>query len=126
MKKLLLTLILVFSFVFGYSQNLKGTYLTEDYNSESIHSFIKVTYTFTKDSLYIDTYDTGCGIAAMSLKKISDYEYKATDTIYDIYDENPVSTTTYNLSFFPCIWDKNSFAVYRDNKIIDIIKKISK
>lgn len=123
MKKLLFTLILFFSFVSGYSQDLKGTYLAEDYNSESIYSLIKVTYTFTKDSLYIDTYETGCGIAAMSLKKISEYEYKATDTIYDINDD-PVSITTYNLSFFPCIWDKNSFAVYRDNKVIDIIKKI--
>ena len=131
MKRLLFTVILFLSFTFGYSIDLNGIYLTEDYNTKSVDGMIKVTYTFTNDSLYIDAYPSGCGIAAMSLENTSKNEYKAIETLYDInetlYDINTgnvIRKSIYHLSIFPCIWDKDSWAVYRDDTIIDIIKKI--
>lgn len=98
--------------------------MTEDYNTKSIDGLIKVTYTFTNDSLYVDVYPSGCGISAMSLEKISDTEYKAVETLYDINTDGILKKTIYHLSFFPCVWDKDSWAVYRDGTVVDIIKKI--
>lgn len=124
MKKLFFTIIFLCVCLFSYSNDLNGKYLTEDYNTKSIDGLIKVTYTFTNDSLYIDVYPSGCGISAMSLEKISDTEYKAVETLYDINTNNILKKTIYHLSFFPCVWDKDSWAVYRDGTIVDIIKKI--
>ena len=124
MKKLLFTTLLFLTSVFVYSVDLNGTYLTEDYNTKTIDGLIKVTYTFTNDSLYIDVYPSGCGISAMSLKQTSDNDYDAVETLYDITSGDIIRETIYHLSFFPCVWDKDSWAVYRDGTVVDIIKKI--
>ncbi len=125
MKRLLSVFVLLFICFSGYSANrLDGTYLTEDYNTKSTDGMIKVTYTFTNDSLYIDAYPTGCGIASMSLEKASQYEYKAVETLYDVNSGYTIRKTIYHLSFFPCVWDKDCLAVYRDGSVVDIIKKI--
>jgi hypothetical protein len=124
MKKLLFTTLLFLTSVFVYSVDLNGKYLTEDYNTKTIDGLIKVTYTFTNDSLYIDVYPSGCGISAMSLKQTSDNDYDAVETLYDITSGDIIRETIYHLSFFPCVWDKDSWAVYRDGTVVDIIKKI--
>ncbi len=125
MKKLFFTIIFLCVCLFSYSNDLNGKYLTEDYNTKSIDGLIKVTYTFTNDSLYIDVYPSGCGISAMSLKQTSDNDYEAVETLYDITSGDILKKTIYHLSFFPCIWDNNSWAVYRDGSVVDIIKKIN-
>lgn len=124
MKKIIFTFILFSISLFACSTNLNGKYLTEDYNTESIDGMIKVTYTFTNDSLYIDTYPSGCCIAAMKLDKVTDNEYVATETLTNIYTDEVIKKFLYHLSFFKCAWDKNSIAVYRDGSVVDIIKKI--
>ena len=83
MKKLFLSLALLFS-ITAYCEtqrNLSGRYLTEEYNTKMADNLIKVTYTFTNDSLYIDAYPSGCGITAMSIK-LTSRDYVATETIY--------------------------------------------
>ena len=126
MKKLFLSLALLFS-ITAYCEtqrNLSGRYLTEEYNTKMADNLIKVTYTFTDDSLYIDAYPSGCGITAMSIK-LTSRDYVATETIYKEDGSDAIAyIKIYHLEFIPCIWDKKCLAVYRDGIIVDIIRKI--
>ena len=126
MKKLFLALALLFS-INVYCEthrNLSGRYLTEEYNTKMADNLIKVTYTFTNDSLYIDAYPSGCGITAMSIK-LTSRDYVATETIYKEDGSDAIAyIKIYHLEFIPCIWDKKCLAVYRDGIIVDIIRKI--
>lgn len=103
---------------------LQGKYLTEDYNTESADGMIKVTYTFTGDSLYIDAYPSGCGIAYMKLEYEGNDTYRATEALYDQNTGKVIHERVYHLLFLPCKWSKHSYAVYRDGEVVDIIRKI--
>ncbi len=126
MKKLFLSLALLFS-ITAYCEtqrSLSGRYLTEEYNTKMADNLIKVTYTFTNDSLYIDAYPSGCGIAAMKLE-LTTRDYVATEVIYKNDKPDEIAyIKIYHLEFIPCIWDKKCLAVYRDGIIVDIIRKI--
>ena len=124
MKKVFLTIIGLLMTTLAYSIELNGVYLTEDYNPESIDAITKVTYTFSNDSLYIDTYPSGCCIAAMKLEQVTENEYIATETFCDIYTSEVIKKFLFHISFFICEWDENSLAVFRDGVVVDIIKKI--
>lgn len=126
MKKLFLSLALLFSInVYCETQrNLSGRYLTEEYNTKMADNLIKVTYTFTDDSLYIDAYPSGCGIAVMKLE-LTSRDYVATEAIYKNDKPDEIAyIKIYHLEFIPCRWDKKCLAVYRDGIIVDIIRKI--
>lgn len=126
MKKLFLSLALLFS-ITAYCEtqrNLSGRYLTEEYNTKMADNLIKVTYTFTNDSLYIDAYPSGCGIAVMKLE-LTSRDYVATEVIYKNDKPDEIAyIKIYHLEFIPCIWDKKCLAVYRDGIIVDIIRKL--
>lgn len=134
MKKLFSLFIMVFIAVLTACSTeinkMQGVYITEDYNTNMGDSVCKVTYTFVGDSLYIDTYPSGCFVTAMSLEYLTHskdnpkYNCNATETIFDI--ENNISyKKIYHLSFIKCEWDKYSFAVYRDGVVVDIIKPLT-
>jgi hypothetical protein len=124
MKRLLIAIAALALSSAAYSQELSGTYLTEEYNTKSVDGMIKVTYTFVNDSLYIDAYPSGCGIASMSIKRTT-RDYVAVETIYKEDEPEKVAfVKIYHLEFLPCAWDKHCLAVYRDGIIVDIIRKI--
>ena len=124
MKKKLILFALLLASVTCYSKIVEyGKYITEDYNTQSADGFIKVTYTFENDSLFIDAYPSGCGIVAMSIEYVNN-EYIAVETLYDEKTNEAIHKRIYHLMFLPCEWDENSLAVYRDGAIIDIIRKI--
>ena len=106
----------------SYSRTLKGSYISNDEKYTIDNS--KVAYTFVDDSLYIDTYESGCNIACLSLKKINNNDYNATEVITDIYDSTPI-TMHYKMSFIPCAWDDNCYIVCRNDEVIDIIRKVN-
>jgi len=127
-KRFILACFMVFTGVLtAYCQTsdkLQGKYLTEDYNTKSADGMIKVTYMFANDSLYIDVYPSGCGLACMSLEKTT-RDYIATETIVDSEDNTRIAyIKKYHLEFLPCIWDKKCLAVYRDGSVVDIIRKL--
>ena len=122
-KKLILFTLLLMSATCQSKIVEYGKYVTEDYNTQSADSLIKVTYTFENDSLFIDAYPSGCGIVAMSIEYVN-YEYIAVETLYDEKTNEAIHKRIYHLMFLPCEWDKNSLAVYRDGVVIDIIRKI--
>lgn len=129
MKKLFSLFIMVFTLSLtacdAKGNKLEGKYLTEEYNTQNGEEMTQVTYTFTKDSLYIDAYPSGCGITALALEWYSDKSCTATETITDINGDGKevAYIRIYHISFVPCEWDKNEFAVFRDYKVVDIIKK---
>ena len=133
MKKLFSLLIMAFALsVMACSaedDKLQGVYITEDYNTNMGDSVCKVTYTFVGDSLYIDTYPSGCFVAAMSLEYFTrsqssiKYNCNATETIFDI-ESGKNYKKIYHLSFIKCGWNKYSLAVYREGEIVDIIKPL--
>lgn len=88
---------------------------------------IDVTYTITKDSLYIDTYPSGCPIAQMSVSNFiiegDNFSFDAIDTLYDIYKGHKVHERIYHL-FFKKIDGSNQYRVMRDDTLVDVIKKI--
>ena len=122
MRKFFVTLFFSFISLISFGANLNGTYISTDVvniNNEDI----KIAYTFTGDSLYIDTYDSGCGIACVSLERINDTEFNATEIIIDIHDTK-ATIKKYKMSFIPCIFENNCYAVCCNDEIIDIIKKV--
>ena len=133
MKRFILACILAFpAFLMACSADtdkLKGVYITEDYNTNMGDSICKVTYTFVGDSLFIDTYPSGCFVAAMSLEYFTraessiKYNCNATETIYDV-ETGKYYKKIYHLSFIKCGWDKYSLAVYREGEVVDIIKPL--
>ena len=130
MKRFILACILVFpAFLMACSaedDKLQGVYLTEEYNTMYGDTLTQVTYTFVGDSLFIDTYPSGCLVAAMSLRyspKVENsprYICEATETIYDIESGRNIKRI-YHLSFCECEWNSKSLAVFRDYKVVDII-----
>jgi hypothetical protein len=130
MKKIFSLLLMAFALsVMACSaedDKLQGVYLTEDYNTMYGDTLTQVTYTFIGDSLYIDTYPSGCFVAAMSLRyspKVENsprYMCDATETIYDI-ETGRHYKRVYHLSFCECEWNSKSLAVFRDYKVVDII-----
>jgi len=129
MKKLFSLFVMVFALSLmacdAKNNRLEGKYITEAYNTQNGEEMTQVTYTFTTDSLYIDAYPSGCGITALALEWYSDKSCTATETITDVNkDGNEVAyIRIYHISFVPCEWGKNEFAVFRDYKVVDIIKK---
>ena len=121
MKKIFTFIFLVLS-IASYSKTLTGSYVSDD-EKYSIDN-AKVAYTFDGDSLYIDTYESGCNITCLSLEKINDNDYNATEVITDAYNSTAI-TMLYKMSFIPCAWDNNCYIVCRDNEVIDIIRKIN-
>ena len=130
MKKLFSLLIMAFALSVtacsAEDDKLQGVYLTEEYNTMYGDTLTQVTYTFVGDSLYIDTYPSGCFVAAMSLRyspKVENsprYMCDATETIYDI-ESGRYYKRVYHLSFCECEWNGKSLAVFRDYKVVDII-----
>ena len=130
MKRFILACILAFpAFLMACSaedDKLQGVYLTEEYNTMYGDTLTQVTYTFVGDSLFIDTYPSGCFVTAMSLRyspKVENsprYMCDATETIYDIETGRNIKRI-YHLSFCECEWNSKSLAVFRDYKVVDII-----
>lgn len=130
MKRFILACIMAFpAFLMACSaedDKLQGVYLTEEYNTMYGDTLTQVTYTFVGDSLFIDTYPSGCFVAAMSLRyspKVENsprYMCEATETIYDIETGRNIKRI-YHLSFCECEWNGKSLAVFRDYKVVDII-----
>jgi hypothetical protein len=130
MKKIFSLLLMAFALSVtacsAEDDKLQGVYLTEDYNTMYGDTLTQVTYTFIGDSLYIDTYPSGCFVAAMSLRyspKVENsprYMCDATETIYDI-ESGRYYKRVYHLSFCECEWNSKSLAVFRDYKVVDII-----
>ena len=130
MKKIFSLLLMAFALSVtacsAEDDKLQGVYLTEEYNTMYGDTLTQVTYTFVGDSLYIDTYPSGCFVAAMSLRyspKVENsprYMCDATETIYDIETGRNIKRI-YHLSFCECEWNSKSLAVFRDYKVVDII-----
>ena len=130
MRKLFSLLIMAFALSVtacsAEDDKLQGVYLTEEYNTMYGDTLTQVTYTFVGDSLFIDTYPSGCFVAAMSLRyspKVENsprYMCDATETIYDIETGRNIKRI-YHLSFCECEWNSKSLAVFRDYKVVDII-----
>ena len=85
---------------------------------------VDCSYTFTGDSLYIDVYPSGCGLAAMKIQNLKNlkngFTCEAIDTMYDIYTGKVLKRKTYRLEF---IRHKNTYSVYRDGTLVDIIRR---
>jgi hypothetical protein len=85
---------------------------------------VDCSYTFTTDSLYIDVYPSGCNLAAMSVQSFKNlkngFKCETIDTMYDIYTGKVIKKKKYKLEF---IKHKNTYSVYRDGELVDIIKK---
>ena len=120
MKKLFTFIFLIISTV-SFSKTFSGTYISD--NERYCIDNAKVAYTFVNDTLYIDTYDSGCNITYLTLEKINDNDYNAIEVITDIY--NDTITKVYRMSFIPCTWDDNCYTVCRNNEVIDIIRKVN-
>ena len=121
MRKLFSLLIMAFALSVtacsAEDDKLQGVYLTEEYNTMYGDTLTQVTYTFVGDSLFIDTYPSGCFVAAMSLRyspKVENsprYMCDATETIYDIETGRNIKRI-YHLSFCECEWNSKSLAVF--------------
>ena len=121
MKKLFTFIFLTLS-IASYSRILSGSYISDD--EKYCVDNTKVAYTFVGDSLYIDTYESGCNITCLSLEKINNNDYNATEIITDVYNSTAI-TILYKMSFIPCAWDDNCYIVCRNNEVIDIIRKVN-
>ena len=87
--------------------------------------FVDVTYTFTKDSLYIDVYPSGCPLVQMSISNVSKihkgFKCDAIDTLYDVYKGCKIHECIYHLEFIKM--DKKHLEVKRDGETVDVIKR---
>ncbi len=109
--------------------NPQGKWVTTIPMTKMDADFIDVTYTFTGDSLYIDTYPSGCSLAQMSISKFEPIEdgfrCDAIDTLYDVFKGHKIHEKLYHLEFKK---DKTRrgeiiLRVYRDETLVDIIKR---
>lgn len=109
--------------------NPQGKWVTTIPMTKIDADFIDVTYTFTGDSLYIDTYPSGCSLAQMSISKFESTEdgfrCDAIDTLYDVFKGHKIHEKLYHLEFKK---DKTRrgeiiLRVYRDETLVDIIKR---
>ena len=129
MKKLLILGALMLSLTANAKViNPQGKWVTTIPMTKMDADFIDVMYTFTGDSLYIDTYPSGCSLAQMSISKFEPIEdgFKcdAIDTLYDIFKGHKIHEKLYHLEFKQ---DKTRrgeiLRVYRDDTLVDIIKR---
>ena len=129
MKKLLILGALLLSLTANAKViNPQGKWVTTIPMTKMDADFIDVTYTFTGDSLYIDTYPSGCSLAQMSISKFEStedgFKCDAIDTLYDIFKGHKIHEKLYHLEFKK---DKTRrgeiLRVYRDDTLVDIIKR---
>ena len=87
-------------------------------------NLVDCSYTFTGDSLYVDVYPSGCGLAAMSIQNYRNtktgFICDAVDTMYDIYTGKVIKKWVYTLEFKK---KRKKYEVYRDGELVDIIKR---
>ena len=104
--------------------NPEGKWVSTIPMTEMTPDFVDCSYTFTGDSLYVDVYPSGCGLAAMSIQNYRNTKYgfkcDAVDTMYDIYTGKVIKTKKYKLEF---IKHRNTYYVHRDGELVDIIKR---
>lgn len=104
--------------------NPEGKWVSTIPMTKMTPDLVDCSYTFTGDSLYVDVYPSGCGLAAMSIQNYRNTKYgfkcDAVDTMYDIYTGKVIKTKKYKLEF---IKHKDTYNVYRDGKRVDIIKR---
>jgi hypothetical protein len=108
--------------------NSQGKWVTTIPMTKMDADFIDVMYTFTGDSLYIDTYPSGCSLAQMSMSKFEStedgFKCDAIDTLYDVFKGHKIHEKLYHLEFKR---DKTRrgeiLRVYRDDTLVDIIKR---
>lgn len=104
--------------------NPEGKWVSTIPMTKMTSDLVDCSYTFTGDSLYVDVYPSGCGLAAMSIQNYRNtkigFKCDAVDTMYDIYTGKVIKTKKYKLEF---IKHKNTYDVYRDGKRVDIIKR---
>ncbi len=104
--------------------NPEGKWVSTIPMTNMTSDLVDCSYTFTGDSLYVDVYPSGCGLAAMSIQNYRNtkigFKCDAVDTMYDIYTGKVIKTKKYKLEF---IKHKNTYHVYRDGKRVDIIKR---
>lgn len=104
--------------------NPEGKWVSTIPMTKMTSDLVDCTYTFTGDSLYVDVYPSGCGLAAMSIQNYRNtkigFKCDAVDTMYDIYTGKILKKKKYKLEF---IKHKNTYNVYRDDTLVDIIKR---
>jgi hypothetical protein len=104
--------------------NPEGKWVSTIPMTDMTPDLVNCSYTFTGDSLYVDVYPSGCGLAAMSIQNYRNTKYgfkcDAVDTMYDIYTGKVIKTKKYKLEF---IKHQNTYNVYRDGTLVDIIKR---
>lgn len=104
--------------------NPEGKWVSTVPMTKMTTDLVDCSYTFTGDSLYVDVYPSGCGLAAMSIQNYRNtkigFKCDAVDTMYDIYTGKILKKKKYKLEF---IKHKNTYNVYRDDTLVDIIKR---
>jgi hypothetical protein len=104
--------------------NPEGKWVSTIPMTDMTPGLVNCSYTFTGDSLYVDVYPSGCGLAAMSIQNYRNtktgFKCEAIDTMYDIYTGKVLKRKTYRLEF---IKHQNTYNVYRDGELVDIIKR---
>jgi hypothetical protein len=104
--------------------NPEGKWVSTIPMTDMTPDLVNCSYTFTGDSLYVDVYPSGCGLAAMSIQNYRNtkigFKCDAVDTMYDIYTGKVIKTKKYKLEF---IKHRNTYYVYRDGELVDIIKR---
>jgi len=104
--------------------NPEGKWVSTIPMTKMTTDLVDCSYTFTGDSLYVDVYPSGCGLAAMSIQNYRNtkigFKCDAVDTMYDIYTGKILKKKKYKLEF---IKHKNTYSVYRDDTLVDIIKR---
>lgn len=129
MKRLVVLLIAILTFSVCNSRvklvfNPEGKWVSTVPMTKMTTDLVDCSYTFTGDSLYVDVYPSGCGLAAMSIQNYRNtkigFKCDAVDTMYDIYTGKILKKKKYKLEF---IKHKNTYNVYRDDTLVDIIKR---
>lgn len=129
MKRLVLLLIAILTLSVCNARvklvfNPEGKWVSTIPMTKIAPNLVDCSYTFTGDSLYIDVYPSGCGLAAMSIKNYRNtktgFICEAVDTMYDIYTGKILKKKKYKLEF---IKHRNKYNVYRDGELVDIIKR---
>jgi hypothetical protein len=104
--------------------NPEGKWVSTIPMTKMTPDLVDCSYTFTGDSLYVDVYPSGCGLASMSIQNYRNtktgFKCDAVDTMYDIYTGKVIKTKKYRLEF---IKHQNTYNVYRDGTLVDIIRR---
>lgn len=104
--------------------NPEGKWVSTIPMTKMTPDLVDCSYTFTGDSLYVDVYPSGCGLAAMSIQNYRNtktgFKCDAVDTMYDIYTGKVIKEWIYTLEFKK---KRKKYEVYRDGELVDIIKR---